>query len=450
MVLTRVLSGGLIVLFLSLSALTVLVSADSQFRIDSSICNVQQDRQVYESCVDHYRPIQEEADRIRDDKNALYGEFNAKTSDYSVCWNQVCALGSSDPQNAGKTLENYEDVDRCQRINCRPISDEFNAKIAKMDEQYKAKKAEYEKTICENCISGYCTYKLDGDCNALSDLCREYGGFNYIGCGDNDPLSKPLIDPKDVAMGDKPSEKPIQKQDNNQFRQKNNLLTNQGLTKLVNKPGVIIISIQTEDGVIKKILNKVDNSKATFKDKTDYYVTNNIKTKIGDKIGGIPAIGPYKDYIIKFFDDMKSDSQKTKDTHVQLGVGKNAATQFNKMDGIGETELKLSTAKNLIPSTPVTKPFEFIFTQLGNGVKKTMAHGFSSEYNSALAQARQLRDAGLTWSDTIKQTIKLVGEETDGKRWVQTLDAFSKKDYKTQDARIKAYIMQMKMNGELK
>ncbi|RLC43798.1 MAG: hypothetical protein DRH70_09535 [Candidatus Coatesbacteria bacterium] len=79
-----------------------------------------------------------------------------------------------------------------------------------------------------------------------------------------------------------------------------------------------------------------------------------------------------------------------------------------------------------------------------------MAHGFSSEYNSALAQAKELRKAGFSWSDTIKQTTKLVGEETDGKRWVQTLDAFSKKDYKTQDARIKAYIMQMKINGELK
>ncbi|MCD6347489.1 MAG: hypothetical protein J7L96_08740 [Bacteroidales bacterium] len=261
-----------------------MILANSQFKIDRSICDNPQDRQEYEACIIHYKPIQDEANKIRDEKDILFGNFNTKSSDYSVCWNQVCALGSSDPQNSGKLLKSRADVDRCQKAMCRPISDAFNAKMAKMEEQYKAKKAEYEKAICQNCISGYCTYKLDGDCNALSDLCKKYGGFKYVGCGDKDPLNKPLIDPKDVVTGDKPFGELYNKSSNKapanpgRFKQKDKILTNPGLTKLTKKPDVTVVNVQTKNGIIKKILNKVDNSKATFKDKSDYYATNNIKT----------------------------------------------------------------------------------------------------------------------------------------------------------------------------
>jgi len=433
----------------------------SAFSIDISICNDPAEIDTYNACIAQFQPILDEADAIQSELDAHYAKINTKTSDYAVCWNQVCAIGTSDPQVSSKKIETEEDRLSCIAALCEPIRKANIEKTQELTAKHDQKVTDYYSEICTNCISPYCSYKHSSDCNMMGPRCEEETGpIYFMGCGNSDipntpsgqtpnnhqstPITKnqvpstnnqnPTLNSKDKTQTITASLTPTQKQ----------------LTKLSKNPGVKVYPIKSKNEVKNLILTNPDNSKANFVDKTDYYKDEMLKKKAGDIIGDIPVLGPYKDYIIKYFDDQKSDAQKTADTQVKLGIGKNAATQFNKMDGTGDTELKLSTGKNLITSTPVTKPFEFVLTQLGNGVKKTMAHGFKSEYESTLEQARVLRKAGLTWSDTIKQTTNLVGEETDGKRWVQTLNAFSKKDYQNQDARIKAYIMQMKMNGELK
>jgi hypothetical protein len=326
------------------------------------------------------------------------------------------------------------------------------------------------KCVCEECLLPGCRYFDFEWCTEAVSTCDEArkAAFNagypvskkaWIGCNSSAAaaglaqnaatagLKGSTVTPTtkiEAATSVSPSTKPT----TSSIKQASAIQQqNEAKLQVIAKQGQAL-EVQTKTG--KKQLVVPDNSKLDLVDKTYYQKKKQFEGDIIDNtFGNIPGVGLWKDYVKKFYDDTKTDDEKIKQTQTDLDLGANAAKQFNEMDGTGDKELSLSAPKNAIPSTPLTKPYEFIFTQLGNGVKKTMAHGYNSEYNSVLEQAKELRQAGSSWTETIKQTTKLVGEETEGKRWVQTLNALSKADYKTQAARINAYILQQKENGEL-
>ncbi|MFH1589891.1 MAG: hypothetical protein ABIB43_04960 [archaeon] len=339
------------------------------------------------------------------------------------------------------------------------------------------------KCVCESCILPGCRYQKMSACAELTGFCDEvrksafnaaYGSSvkSWIGCnssttniailtkigtagltGDTkEPKKEPEPDPKITTPDNKPITTPKEPEKKLTVKQEQKKQENQQqIQKIKNKPKVEVIEVNTPEGKKEIILNNPDNSKPDIVDKAKYHLKNEIKTSISDKIGDIPIIGPYKDYIVKFFEDQQSDETKTTDTQIQLGSSKKGAQLFNMVDGTGDKELSLSPGKNLIPSTPLTKPYEWVLNELGFVVKKSMAKGLEKEYAFALNVARLQREKyGSSWSQTIKNTITFVGEELGEDPAAQTLESFSKKEYQKQDARVKAYIMQMKMNGELK
>jgi len=344
------------------------------------------------------------------------------------------------------------------------------------------------KCVCESCILPGCRYQKLSSCKELTATCDEarkvafgagYGSSkkSWIGCNTsttdigkltkiaNTGLTKPKVNetpkitepPKNTTkvvntpkVTNPPTKTNTQSKLTNK-QQQNKINNEQKINQIKQKPGFEVVEVNTKDGKKEIVLNNPDNSKLDAIDKHFYKKKKKIEGDIVDNtFGEIPGLGLWKDYVKKFFDDKKSDEQKTKQTQADLGIGANSAKQFNKMDGTGDTELGLSPAKNSIPSTPLTKPFEIMITQMGNTVKKTLAHGYNSEYHSALAHAKDARKYGMSWSETIKHTTNFLAEETDGKQWMTNVNSLSKKEFKTQESRVYAYLQQMRENGEVK
>jgi len=417
--------------------------------IDSTICQSINPEEDYKSCIKEQEPLKLIWEQKSNERDQLSKDFFAADSDYNICMYNTCAKGSTNPITTTE-IKTDNDEKYCIELICEPALKSYNRKIKLLDSEEEKLKDDFNLAQCNSCVIPFCKYQLHNDCGVLGKFCKSISSMSntdYIGCSVvEEPVKTPGVNTNKPLTNSQ-----ITKTNNQQTKSKLQTENENKLNKISKKNNVEIVEIETKKGKKKIILINPDNSKASFGDKVKYYTNNEIKTKISDKIGDIPILGPYKDYIVKFFDDQKSDNQKATDTQVQLNVKKNAAKLFNQMDGTGDKELSLSPGKNLIPSTPVTKPFEYIINELGVGIKKEMAKGFEKEYNTALAVARAERESGTTWTKTIEQAILFVGEEhNEGKQWTQTLNAYSKPDYKTQSGRVKAYIMQMKINGELK
>jgi hypothetical protein len=433
--------------FINFLIVLILISSMT-LAIDSAICKSANPEEDYKSCIKQQEPLKIIWEQKSAERDQLSKDFFATDSAYNICIYNTCVKGSTNPITTTK-IKTDNDEKYCIELVCEPALKSYNKKIKLLDLEEEKLKNDFNLAQCDNCIIPFCKYQLHNDCGALGKFCKSISSMyntDYVGCSVVDNTVK---NPK--VNTNKPLTNSQTTINNKQTKTKLQIENENKLNKISKKNDVEIIEVETKKGKKKIILINPDNSKASFGDKVKYYTNNEIKTKISDKIGDIPVIGPYKDYIVKFFEDQKSDNQKATDTQVQLNVKKNAAKLFNQMDGTGNKELSLSPGKNLIPSTPVTKPFEYIINELGIGIKKEMAKGFEKEYNTALAVARAERESGTTWTKTIEQTILFVGEEhNEGKKWTQTLNAYSKPDYKTQSGRVKAYIMQMKINGELK
>lgn len=450
-----------------------LATADAKVQTCINDCTVQN-----QASIDAYNSKKAELDGIFNnpiDNCEGYPECAATCKAQSADF-----VPEGDDPNIGNIVAPIGNAMACLKNTCPDAIAACEAKKAQLEQEIKNDLYYSYKCVCESCILPACRYQKLSSCSEMTKTCDDARNFafgaaysnskkSWIGCNsskaiaakltkmaiagsNNKKTETPKIENPPVKKIETPPQKTINKKNNlNSVQQKNKQKTQQKLQEIKNKQESEVIEINTPEGKKEIILKNPDNKKLDFFDKQFYKKKKKIESDIVDEtFGNIPGLGLWKDYVKKFIDDQKSDDTKTKQTQADLGIGKNSAKQFNLMDGTGDKELGLSPAKNAIPSTPLTKPYEFIFTQLGNGIKKTMAHGYNSEYNSVLEQAKELRAVGSSWSQTIKQTTILVGQETEGKRWVQTLNAQSKKDYQSQSARINAYILQMKENGELK
>jgi len=170
---------------------------------------------------------------------------------------------------------------------------------------------------------------------------------------------------------------------------------------------------------------------------------------IADKIAEkIPIIGLYKDYFKADKDtNLFNNEEAIKKTSADLKVSNQAAKIYNDMSGIEDREKTISPMKNAIPSTPATKPFEYVVQAMGTGIKKKVANGYRKEYELAEQAATRYKGMGLSYSQIIQNTIRDVGDETLFNANSQMLNAQSKGVYKNQNDRIGAYIIQMKDEG---
>lgn len=423
----------------------IVLSISMVLGIDSSICQSANPVEDYTSCLKMQEPLKLAWEQKSDEVDQYSSDFFAANSEYNLCRYNMCAKGAINPITTTE-IKTDNDESYCIQLICEPLLKTYNKQIKILNAEEEKLKNDFNLAQCNNCIIPFCRYQIHTDCAYLGKFCKEISPMtdtDYVGCTEK-PIKTPLVNSTTNQTTEPQTTTTKQQTKTNLQIQNENKID-----EISKKNNNEVKEIETKNGKKKIILTNPDNSKANFLDKSIYYKKDEIKKTISDQIGDIPSIGPYKDYIMKFFDDQKSDEEKTTDTQINLGVGKNAANLFNQMDGTGDKELSLSIGKNLIPTSTVTKPYEFIFDQLGSTVKKTLAHGYNSEYNSVLKEARELRESGLTWSQTIKQTTVLVAEENEGKRWSQTLSAYSKDEFKTFEGRVNLYILQMKENGEL-
>lgn len=429
----------------------LLLSVPIVLSIDSSICQSANPEEDYKACIKMQEPLKLIWEQKSDEVDKYSSNFFAADSEYNLCRYTTCAKGAINPITTTE-IKTDNDESYCIQLLCEPLLKAYNKNIKILEAEEEKLKNDFDLAQCDNCVIPFCRYQIHADCTYLGKFCKELSSItdtDYIGCTET-PNETPSVKtniPQTTTQTQKTEPKTTT---TNQQTKTNLQIQNENkIDEISKKNNVEVKEIETKNGKKKIILTNPDNSKANIDNKDMYYKKDEIKKTISDQIGDVPGIGPYKDYIMKFFDDQKSDEEKTTDTQINLDIGKNAANLFNQMDGTGDKELSLSIGKNLIPTSTATKPYEFIFDQLGGTVKKTMAHGYNSEYNSVLEEARLLRESGLTWSQTIKQTTALVAEANEGKRWSQTVSAFSKDEFKTFESRVNLYILQMKENGEL-
>jgi|GEM_PF-6109822 hypothetical protein len=229
------------------------------------------------------------------------------------------------------------------------------------------------------------------------------------------------------------------------------------LHEIIKKEDLEKIVVETPYGMDVKILEqdeKISVKKAESPGlwfKMKYYINKYILDKIVDKISDkIPGISCYKDYVKADKDtNLFNKDEEIKKTQLDLHVDKKAAENYNKMSGIEDREKALSPAKNTIPSTPMTKPFEYVVEVLGTAVKKSVANDYKKEYEITERTAIRYKRMGLKYKEIITLTIRDVEEETGHSKMVQTLNAQSKGEYKNQEARIRAYIIQLHEEGKI-
>lgn len=223
--------------------------------------------------------------------------------------------------------------------------------------------------------------------------------------------------------------------------------------------GVEVIEVKTPSGVDAKTAPTTDPGTPSasidpdlvfeVKYQTNKKIIDPLIDTLADKIAEkIPIINLYKDYFKADKNtNLFSDEEAIKITSAELKVSEQAAKIYNDMSGIEDREKQMSPLKNSLPSSTMTKPFEYVIDTMGTGVKKHVANGYRKEYEIAEKTAVQYKNMGLSYSQIISNTINDVAEETAFNSNTQMLNAQSKGDYKNQEDRVSEYIIQMKDAG---
>ncbi len=222
---------------------------------------------------------------------------------------------------------------------------------------------------------------------------------------------------------------------------------------------VEIIEVKTHTGTTVKVAPTTDpgppsesgDPNLVFKVKyqANKQIIDPMIDSLADKIAEkIPIIGLYKDYFKADKDtNLFNNEEAIKKTSADLKVSTDAAKIYNDMSGIEDREKQISPMKNALPTSPATKPFEYVIQTMGTGIKKKVANGYRKEYEIAEKAATMYKDMGLSYSQIISNTIDDVEDETAFNTNSQMLNAQSKGVYKNQRDRIGAYIIQMKDEG---
>ncbi|KUH32570.1 hypothetical protein APY94_09355 [Thermococcus celericrescens] len=161
-------------------------------------------------------------------------------------------------------------------------------------------------------------------------------------------------------------------------------------------------------------------------------------------------VGLCKDYVKAYKDSqLFQGDEATQRTMEDLHVSKEGAESYNEMSGIEDRQLASSPYKNLVPSTPLTKPFEFTFGALEKGFKHTLANNYKWEFEKTAKTAMKYKKAGMKYEDIVDLTIRDVEEETSFSRQVQAMNAQSKGKYQSQRERLKFYLKKLHEEGKI-
>ncbi|AGT34346.1 hypothetical protein OCC_14345 [Thermococcus litoralis DSM 5473] len=227
--------------------------------------------------------------------------------------------------------------------------------------------------------------------------------------------------------------------------------------------GLETVEVKTPYGKNVKVLQKDEKVEAKkgsslwFKLK---YYTGKALDKVIDSASGaldnlvkkfMPSpIGLCKDYVKAYKDtQLFQGEEATKKTMQDLHVSKEGAESYNEMSGIEDRQLASSPYKNLVPSTPLTKPFEFTFGALEKGFKRHLANNYKWEFEKTAKTAMYYKKAGMKYEDIVDLTIRDVEEETSFSRQVQTMNAQSKGKYQSQRERLKFYLKKLREEGKI-
>ncbi|ASJ14961.1 hypothetical protein [Thermococcus radiotolerans] len=220
-----------------------------------------------------------------------------------------------------------------------------------------------------------------------------------------------------------------------------------------------VVRVKTPEGELVRVINKGADGKGTaLSFKLKYYGNKYILDKTVDSSlealdgllekYGVSPLGLFKDYVKAYKDsELFQGEDAVRKTALDLHVDGRSASLYNDMSGIEERELRLSPAKNSIPTGPETKPVEFIVQSLGIAVKKSVAQDYGWEFRKTAERAEYYKKLGMKYRDIIRRTIDDVIEETSQDRKIQTLNAQSKGPYKDQEARIRLYLNKLFEEG---
>jgi len=202
---------------------------------------------------------------------------------------------------------------------------------------------------------------------------------------------------------------------------------------------------RSTDGKQRKVYAERSRGKKVGWFKTKYY-GNKVAGKIIDSIANqlpapIKAITGYAKDSVQ--NATMNEEEKTKETAKDFGVDEKSAENYNKMNAIEDREKKLNAVKSTIPTSGLTKPFDFVLNQMGVSVKKIIASDYGWEYREAMKRAMMYKKAGLKYREIIQNTVKDMEEMYGTDHRTYLLDRNSKEGYRNQEARVRVYLEQL-------
>ena len=209
--------------------------------------------------------------------------------------------------------------------------------------------------------------------------------------------------------------------------------------------GLSTAKVKTPSGERTRIYAEGSKGKGATWFKTKYY-GNKVTGKIIDGVANhLPAplqaiTGYVKDSVQNA---TMNEEEKVKATAKDLGVDEKSAENYNKMNAVEDREKKLNAIKSTIPTSGLTKPFDFILNQMGISVKKIIASDYGWEYRETMKRAVEHKKSGMKYQEIIQNTIRDMEEMYGTDHRTYLLDRSSKKEYRNQEARIRLYLQQL-------
>ena len=243
--------------------------------------------------------------------------------------------------------------------------------------------------------------------------------------------------------------------------------TQSKIKEIAQKKGLEKVEVKTMQGTDIRIVQKDENIPVKKDEQPGLYfkLKYNFNKHIVDKV--IDAVAdkiPFglgkmcKDYFKSDKDtNVYSDDENIKKAQLDLHLPIKNAELYTPMSGVEDREKASSPGKNIIPSTPLTKPFELTLQFMGTSVKKKIAFEYRREYEMAKQIAKERRKYGDSWSKTLNNVKDEMAETSVGGGRgipVSYLNTMSKDpggafNFKTQEGRVKFYIQMMREGGEL-
>ncbi|MFH0967774.1 MAG: hypothetical protein V1862_08850, partial [Methanobacteriota archaeon] len=243
--------------------------------------------------------------------------------------------------------------------------------------------------------------------------------------------------------------------------------TQDKINKIIQSTGGEKLEIKTIQGTDTKKVQKDENIPVKKDElpglffKLKYSINQQADKIIDEVVVNVPyGFGKiFKDYIKATKDtQIFSNDGNIKKTQKDLGVSSTQAELYTSLNGVEDIQKSLSPGKNLIPTSTLTKPFEYTLQFMELGIKKTIASQYEKEFFEAKAIAQERRESGDSWSRTIDETEKQLAETwgyTGYGKHVSYLNTMSKDqvgtpfNLKTQAGRITLYIQMLREKGEL-